>query len=101
MREIEFCEYYCGTLTEEQIAVLNHKIKTGKFLGVARSIAGMTYQPAFEGYPFGAWHVIDKCGYSQLSASDGRKLYAPDHIVTIYYEQRQASGLGNRNGQTR
>lgn len=101
MNEIEFCEYYCGELTEEQLAVLKHKIKTGKFLGVARTLAGMTYQPAFVGYPDIAWHVIDKCGYSQLSATDGRKLYAPDHVITMYYESRQEGGLGNRNGTTR
>jgi len=102
MNELEFCEYYCGELTEEQKAVLGHKIKTNKFLGVARPIGQSCFMPAYQGYPnLDAWNVIDNCGYSQLSSKDGRKLYAPDHVITLYYEDRQSSGLGNRNGQTR
>lgn len=80
MREIEFCEHWCGDLTEEQKAVLEYKIKTGKFLGVARAVGGIGLMPAFEGYPNKAWHVIDKCGYGQLSSSEGRKLYYHHHL---------------------
>lgn len=101
MRELEFCEYWCGDLTEEQKAVLEHKIKTNKFLGVARAIGGIGRMPAFEGYPSKAWHVIDKCGYSQLSSSDGRVLFENDWHLTAYYLDRKESGLGNRNGTTR
>lgn len=101
MNELDFCTFYCGELTEEQEAVLSHIIKTGRFLGVARCISGMTYMPAYKGYPNGTWHVIDRCGYGQLSAIDGGKLYSLDWHITAYYEQRHESGLGNRNGTTR
>jgi hypothetical protein len=101
MREIEFCEYWCGALTEEQKAVLEYKIKTGKFLGVGRVTGGMGRMPAFEGYPSKAWYVIDQCGYGQLSSSDGKILFENDWPLTAYYLERQQSGLGNRNGTTR
>lgn len=88
MNEVEFCEHYCGELTIEQIEVLKHKIKTGTFLGVARCLAGMAFMPAFKGYHPGAWKVIDRCGYSQLAASDGRRLYKEDWHITEYYNDR-------------
>lgn len=73
MNPLEFCEYYCGNLTHEQTVMVEHHVNKGTFLGVARSIAGMPFMPAVKG--MSAWDVIDKCGYRQLSAIDGRKLF--------------------------
>lgn len=73
MNPLEFCEYYCGELTHEQTVMVEYHVGRGTFRGIARPIGQMCFMPAIQG--MSAWDVIDKVGYRQLSAVEGRKLF--------------------------
>lgn len=79
MNELEFCEYWACPMTDIQKDVMLANVKKGQFLGVARPLCSMEFWPAVKGVQ-GKWDVIDKCGYRQLSAVDGRKLYDPHDL---------------------
>jgi hypothetical protein len=75
-KEREFCEQHCGTLTPNQIVMLNHNLKLDKFLGVGRPLGGAGLMPLVQ---IGKQaNVIDKSGYYQLAAFEGRRGYVSE-----------------------
>jgi hypothetical protein len=74
-KEREFCEQHCGALTPNQIVMLNHNLKIDKFLGVGRPLGGAGLMPLVQMGKHA--NVIDKAGYYQLAAIEGRRGYVP------------------------
>lgn len=75
-KQEQFCKQWCGPLTNEQRVVLANKVECGEFLGVGRPCGGMQFMPMvlIGKTP----NVIDKAGYYQLAAIDGRRGYVPN-----------------------
>jgi len=70
MTPLQFCEWYCGELTFEQKIMVETVVKKGTFKGVGRAVGRMVYMPLLT---IGStYNIIDKAGYYQLSAIDGR-----------------------------
>jgi hypothetical protein len=80
MNEIEFCEHWCGELTDVQRIVTECCIKKGQFLGVGRAVGRMVFMPLIQTRVLGAsMDVIDAAGYRQLASVDGTRAYmGPD-----------------------
>ena len=72
MTPLEFCEHWCGPLTPEQVAMVNHKVEKGEFLGVGRPIGSTQLMPlVLIGEK--RVNVIDKAGYNQLASVEARR----------------------------
>lgn len=74
MSEIEFCKYWCDTLTnpmtESQLKMAEYKIVKGEFLGVGRAIGRTSLMPlVLVGITA---NVIDRAGHYQLASLEGR-----------------------------
>ena len=72
----QFCVHWCGPLTDEQWAMVVHKVDRNEFLGVGRALGVMGYMPLV--LVGKTPNVIDKAGYYQLAAMDGRRGYVPE-----------------------
>jgi len=80
MTELDFCEKHCGQLSGPQRMMTRHNITNGRFLGIARPIGQMHFCPMI--LMGKTVIVIDRAGYYQLAAVEGRLTYkreVPDH----------------------
>lgn len=74
-KELEFCEKWCGKLSDDQIILLKYNIGMGRFCGIGRGIGiGM---PDF--FPCvlikNEINIIDKAGYYQFASKEGYMPY--------------------------
>lgn len=47
-KQIEFCEDYCGKLTNIQIELIKKYIEENKFVGVGHDIGTLDFHPTYE-----------------------------------------------------
>ena len=70
MTELEFCEHWCGELTENQTVMVRAAINKGQFLGVGRAVGRSVYMPL-------VWigkgaDVLDAAGHYQTAQVEAR-----------------------------
>lgn len=70
---INWCEYWCGSLTFNQKVILSAAIKKKQFYGVGRAIGDMKLSPlVIIGKTI---NIINEDGYYELASPDGVKEY--------------------------
>lgn len=79
---IDFCKRHCSELTEKQIMMVRHHVKTGRFIGVGQKVGTTEYFPALKpektktilapGRVMYHQHtVIDGAGFEQFMSQRG------------------------------
>ena len=76
--EFEFCEHYCGPLSEDQIDFLSESTKNGLFFGVAKSFMNNFLPAFFEKNNRHKLQIIDKFG--EIKPVNGERISFSKHL---------------------
>lgn len=77
MNELEFCVYWVGNLTPEQIKVVEQKVKEKLFFGIGRGVGELNSYPTIRNAKnLSAVLIINESGNTRLASQDGLMPYS-------------------------
>ena len=73
---IDFCEKWCGNLSEIQKNIIEEKCRNNSFVGCAFAPGTLSLLPCYSIKD--VLYVIDENGYYQLASNAGKKIFVKD-----------------------